>query len=80
MKKDTKFSAGCIVAVVGLMILGLFAGGYLLEYVVETSAAFFGKTADVPMPHVVTIIAGAVLSEVLLPAAVVVWLLSFVLR
>lgn len=71
--------------VVGCVMVALLAGfllavgGYLMEYVVETAAAFFGKAVDVPMPHAVTILAGAILSEILIPLAVVVWLLGFVL-
>lgn len=69
---------GCSL-VAALFVLMLFVGGWLMEYVVETVAVFFGKTTDVPMPHAITMIAGAILSEILLPIALVVWLLGFVL-
>lgn len=69
---------GCSV-VAALFVVMMFVGGYLMEYVVEAGAAFFGKTVDVPMPHAITMIAGAILSETLIPIALVVWLLGFVL-
>ena len=64
-----------------LVILAIVAipCAFCLEYTVEFWASFAGRPTDIPMMHPVALIGGLVLSEVVVPAAIVTWLLSFVL-
>jgi len=66
---------GCVVVV---LIINVFWGGIATQYVVEFWAGYI-KNRPVDVPFLPCALAGVILGEITIPAAVATWLLSFVL-
>lgn len=68
--------AGCgCFAWLGIVLVAVLVGFVTLEYSVETWTRVAGNPVDVPF-NIFTVIGGAILSEIMLPVAIVTWLLS----
>lgn len=68
---------GCLV-LLAVLVLNLTIGGCCLQYTIETWASYAkGHTVDIPFWP--CWVGGAFLGEIAVPAAVVTWLVSFVL-
>ena len=64
---------------VGVVLALLVLGPLCLEYSLEYWAAFFDRPVDLPLWHPLTLLSGVILSEIMVPVALVTWLLSWVL-
>jgi hypothetical protein len=68
---------GCL-PILLLIAFNVFVGGYCTQYVVEYWGAYITGHA-VHIPFVVAAVAGLFLGEFTVPAAILTWLLSFVI-
>lgn len=61
-----------------LLAIAAVIGGFALEYVVETWAAYAGNPVDVPMPHGATMVVGVLVSKIAIPLALATLFISWI--
>ncbi len=69
---------GIALFIIGIIVVNIFIGGWAVQYTVEFWASYF-KGVAVHVHFLPCAIAGLFLGEIAIPAAIVTWILSFVL-
>ncbi len=80
MLKLRKFDGtllGCVTVIVMLVLYGL-VGGFATEYVIEYWGSFI-KGEIVDIPFFPCFIAGIFIYKIIIPIAIITWLISFVI-